>query len=74
MVEQDRQKDDNIMWRMRIARWINNASHARARTHTHTHTHKHTHLKYETHCFSTAEKVMRTLFTVTFIRTCLSCS
>jgi len=63
VVERNRQKDDKITWRMRIARWINNATHAQ--------THTHTHPKYETRCFSTAEIVIRTLFNITIIRTVL---
>jgi hypothetical protein len=50
---------------MRIARWINNVTHAQTYIQTHTHTYS----KYETHCFSMAEMVMRRLFNVIFIST-----
>ena len=59
MVERHRQRYEEMMWRMRIARWINNT----------TQTQTHTYPKYETHCFSTAEMAIRTLSNVTSTRT-----
>jgi len=51
------------IWLMRIACWIIKT------THTHTHTLR----IYNTHCFSTATMVARTLLTVTLHVQCLSC-
>ena len=51
------------IWCICIARWIPKVTNA------HTHTHTHTHTQCNTHCFSTATMVARTLHVH-----CLSCS